>query len=295
MARRILLFLVVALLVGITSDGRAAKAKWVGVVLPNDVRPGERGSGSIVLYPAAVQSLSGLTVTKAPLEHDDDKSRKAALKGFVVKTTTQTRPADEDFVVDVPPGASSVHVTISENDQDVAQVDLPVESLSSAPLTCGDGDWIAGTEADGTQSNYKMPPILCYAGMGVISGDFSGDGRATQVMFGTDAARILGESRRFCYFLVPSSAPAGKTDVHLYEGVHQVTFHESIPRMDLVQQLEDGSIGSAPPPSGDAENSDDSGLALPLGVGIGVGAGAIGGGGGDSDFGVEHGHIKPEE
>ena len=54
-------FLVVALLVGITSDGRAAKAKWVGVVLPNDVRPGERGSGSIVLYPAAVQSLSGLT------------------------------------------------------------------------------------------------------------------------------------------------------------------------------------------------------------------------------------------
>jgi hypothetical protein len=66
MARRRFLFIAAfALVAGMSSDGRAAKAKWVGVVLPKDVRPGERASGSIALYPGAVESLSGLAVTQA--------------------------------------------------------------------------------------------------------------------------------------------------------------------------------------------------------------------------------------
>lgn len=244
MARRTFLFLGSVVLVACFSGyGLAAKAKWVGVVLPKDVRPGERASGSLVLYSAAVENLGGLEVKQVALEHDDDKLRKAVLKGFVVKTTTQTRPADQNFVVDVPAGATSVNVTISQNGQDVGQVDLPIESSSSAPLTCAGGDWMSGTEADGTQSNFKMPSTLCYAGLAVISGEFNGDARSTQVWFGSDTARNLAESQRFCYFLVPSTAPAGKTDIRLVEGTHQVTFHEAIPRMDLVQQLEDqGSI-----------------------------------------------------
>lgn len=293
MARRTFLFMAAfALLAGMSSDGRAAKAKLVGVVLPNDVRPGERASGSIALYPAAVESLSGLAVTRTTLEHDDDKPRKAVLSGFVVKTATITRPADQDFLVDVPAGATSVHVTISQNDQDVAQVDLPIESSSSTPLTCGTGDWTAGTEADGTQSSYKMPSTLCYAGMAVISGDFSGDAESTQVMFGSEAARILAESRRFCYFLVPSAAAAGKTDVHLVEGAHKVTFHEVIPRMDLVQQLEDGSIGSPPPSSGDAASSDQPNSPLPFSLGVGVGGVDTGGG---SDYEVERRRLRPAD
>jgi hypothetical protein len=292
MARRRFLFIAAfALVAGLSSDGRAAKAKWVGVVLPKDVRPGERASGSIALYPGAVESLSGLAVTKAVLEHDDDRPRKAVLSGFVVKTATLTRPAEQNFLVDVPAGATSVHVTIAQNDQEVAQVDLPIESSSSAPLTCGAGDWTAGTEADGTPSNYKMPSILCYAGMAVVSGDFSGDAQSTQVVFGTEAARILAESRRFCYFLVPATAPAGKTDVRLVEGTHQVTFHEVIPRMDLVQQLEDGAIGTPSVSSSDAESSDESSSPLPFSVGVGVG-GIDSGGAGDE---IQRRRMRPSD
>jgi hypothetical protein len=115
--------------------------------------------------------------------------------------------------------------------------------------------------------------------MAVVSGDFSGDAQSTQVVFGTEAARILAESRRFCYFLVPATAPAGKTDVRLVEGTHQVTFHEVIPRMDLVQQLEDGAIGTPSASSSDAESSDES-SSPPFSLGIGVG-GIDSGGGGD--------------
>ncbi len=287
MTRKALLSLAaIALIVCVTSIARAAhKAKLVGVVLPKDVRPGERASGSIVQYPAAIENLGSLEVKKASLEYDDNKPRKAVLSGFVIQSGDQKRPADQNFVVDVPAGANSVHVTISQNDQEVAQVDLPIDSSPSAPLTCGAGDWMAGTEADGTQSNFKMPAILCYAGMAVISGDFSGDAQSTRIEFGPDVARILGESRRFCYFLIPRTAGPGKRDVRLLEGSHQVTFHEVIPRLDLVQQLEEegSDVASAPPPSGDAAGSDAPRPTLPFGLGVGIG----GDSGGGSDFQIE--------
>jgi len=42
----------------------ARKAQLVGVVLPSDARPGERASGSIIMYPAAVSGISAFTLRK---------------------------------------------------------------------------------------------------------------------------------------------------------------------------------------------------------------------------------------
>jgi len=33
----------------------ATKAHLVGIVLPSDARPGERASGSVIMYPAAIR------------------------------------------------------------------------------------------------------------------------------------------------------------------------------------------------------------------------------------------------
>src|SRR5258708_11994748 len=139
----------------------ARKAQLVGVVLPSDARPGERASGSIIMYPAAVSGISGLHIVKAKVEIDDDQPRKAVLKGIVVDAGGQKRTADQNFYVDIPPAAKTVHLTFSRDDQQIAAVEVPIEAFTSAPLLCASGDRMKGTEVDGTQSKFPTPSTYC--------------------------------------------------------------------------------------------------------------------------------------
>jgi len=181
----------------------ARKAQLVGVVLPSDARPGERASGSIIMYPAAVSGISGLHVVKATVDLDDDQPRKAVLKGIVVDAGGQKRTADQNFYVDISPEAKTVHLTFTRDDQQVAAVDVPIEASTSVPLLCASGDWMNGTEADGTQSKFRTPSTYCYAGMALIAGDFNGDAEQTNVEVGCEQARIVAESIRYCYWMLP--------------------------------------------------------------------------------------------
>ena len=267
----------------------ARKAQLVGVVLPSDARPGERASGSIIMYPAAVSGISGLHVVKAKVEIDDDQPRKAVLKGIVVDAGGQKRTADQNFYVDIPPAAKTVHLTFSRDDQQVAAVEVPIEASTSAPLLCASGDWMNGTEADGTQSKFRTPSTYCYAGMAILAGDFNGDAGQTKVEVGGESARIVAESIRYCYWMLPRTTGPGINEVTLHEGTHVVKFKVRIPRLDLLQVLEDqGPTVTENAPSSEAAASDNPSPSIPLGIGIGGGFGV--GGGDDDEIGGGWGH-----
>ena len=283
------LFLGFAILVlTLPSHAHAArKAQLVGVVLPADARPGERASGSIIMYPAAVSGISGLHVEKTTMEVDDDQPRKAVLKGIVVDAGGQKRTADHNFYVDIPPTAKTVHLTFSRDEQQVAAVDVPIEASTNAPLLCASGDWMNGTEADGTQSKFRTPSTYCYAGMAIIAGDFNGDAEQTKVEVGGEQARIVAESIRYCYWMLPRTTGPGINEVTLHEGTHMVKFKVHIPRLDLLQVLEDqGPTVAENPPSSDAAASDNPSPSIPLGIGIGGGFGS----GDDEEIGGGWGH-----
>ena len=138
-------------------------------------------------------------------------------------------------------------------------MDVPIEASTSAPLLCASGDWVNGTEADGSQSKYRTPSTYCYAGMALIAGDFNGDAQQTKVEVGGSAARIVAESVRYCYWMLPTTVAPGINEVTLHEGSHVVKFKVVIPRLDLLQALEDQGSGVADAPStSDAEASDSS-------------------------------------
>ncbi len=261
----------------------ARKAQLLGVVLPSDARPGERASGSIIMYPRAVSGISGLHVETTKVEIDDSQPRKAVLKGIVVDSGGQKRTADQNFYVDIPPDAKTVHLTFSRDDQQITALDVPIEASTSAPLLCASGDWISGTEADGTQSKFRTPSTYCYAGMAIISGDFNGDAQQTKIEVGGGPARIVAESMRYSYWMLPRTTGPGINEVTLREGTHVVKFMVTIPRLDLLQVLEDqgSTVAEAPPPS-EAEASDNPAPSIPLGVG----SGGFGIGGGDDELGV---------
>jgi len=271
------------------------KAHVIGVVFPNDARPGERASGSVVLYPGAIAG-SGVHVEKASVEIDENRPRKAELSGIVIDAGVQKRTADQNFVADVPAGAKSVHLVMSRDDRQIAAVDVPIEASTSGPLLCGSSDWISGTEQDGSQSQYRTPATYCYAGMAVIAGQFNGDAQQTRIEVAGTAARIVAESQRYCYWLLPRAADPGSNRVTLHEGSHTVTFTVNVPRLDLLQLLEDqgASAAEVSPPQANAAASDKPHSSFPLGLGIGVGGFGIGGGddssGGDLERSVPMRH-----
>lgn len=268
----------------------ARKAKLVGVVLPRDARPGDRVSGSILTYPGAVAGVSGLHVEKTSLELDDDQPRKATLKGIVIDAGVQKRPADSSFIADIPPGAKSIHLTFTRDDQQIAAVDVPVEASTAEPLMCGTADWTYATEPDGSKTKFRTPATYCYAGIEVIAGEFGGDAQQTKVFVGGTEARIVAESPRYCYFLVPRNALPGRNKVTVTEGSHVLSFLVTVPRLDLMQMLEDQgtAVAEAPPATGNAQSSDVPSSALPLGLGIGMGSVGVGSGD-DQGSGVEFG------
>jgi len=272
----------------------ASKAHLVGIVLPSDARPGERASGSLIMYPAAISGVSGLHIEKTKMDLDESQPRKAVLKGIVVDTGGQKRTADQNFYVDIPPAAKTVHVTFARDDQQIDAVDVPIEASTSAPLLCASGDWINGTEADGSQSKYRTPSTYCYAGVAIIAGDFNGDAQQTTVEVGGESARIVAESLRYCYWMLPGAAVPGRNEVTLHEGTHVVKFNVNVPRLDLLQTLEDEGTTAAesttPSPS-DAEASDNPSTPP---IGIGIGGFGIGGGGDEGPVEVGRGHSRHE-
>lgn len=156
---------------------------------------------------------------------------------------------------------------------------------------CGASDWTYGTEQDGSKSKFRTPATYCYAGMEVIAGEFGGDAQQTKVFIGGNQARIVAESPRYCYFMAPRNASPGRNTVTVSEGAHMVSFNVSVPRLDLMQMLEDqgAAVAEAPPPSNNAESSDRASPAIPLGLGVGVGIGGGDNNGGGVEFGGRRG------
>jgi hypothetical protein len=116
--------------------------------------------------------------------------------------------------------------------------------------------------------------------MALIAGDFNGDAWQTKIEVGGATARIVAESVRYCYWMLPATAGPGINEVTLHEGPHLVKFKVVIPRLDLLQTLEDEGSSVAQAPSSSAAASENPAPQIPLGIGIG---GFVIGGGGEND------------
>ena len=67
---------------------------------------------------------------------------------------------------------------------------------------------------------------------------------------GGETGRIVAESPRYCYWLLPTSVGPGRNQFTLHEGSHVVQFSVIVLRMDLMQVLEDeGATAATGPPS----------------------------------------------
>ena len=182
----------------------------VGLVLPAQLRPGERVSGTVVENPDQYGEMPEVTVTRiaVPFESTGEGSR---LSGWLVETTgEEPQPADGPINLVVPRRESGLNVTFRERGNPSHSVS---QTLNFRQLA----------EEKSVRVNSFQAPALCMKGeLCVVSGPFNGDSSKTFAAFEDRPAKIVAETSDAAYFGIPELTEPGSRPLFIAEGMKVV-------------------------------------------------------------------------
>ena len=168
----------------------------VGLVLPVQLQPGQRVSGSIVSDPAKFDGMPQVTVLRVtlPFDSDGDASR---LQGWNFEAPgEEAQRADEPVSFVVPRSGQSFevkfHKTGNAEPAVTKQVALPAGSTKPIP-----------------QASFKAAAICMRSQLCTVAGPFSGDSRKTFASFAERPATIVAETTSMAYIGIPERTEAG--------------------------------------------------------------------------------------
>lgn len=180
--------------------------KEVGLVLPAQVRGGERVSGSVVENPEQYAGMPEVTVTRiaVPFESAGEASR---LWGWSVEVPGESpQRANGPITFVVPNRGSALNVTFRQNGNPShsvsTTVNLPLSSAKKQPAPTA----------------YKAAALCLKGGLCTVSGPFSGDSGKTLAAFEDRPATIVAETGDTAYLAVPELTEAGSRPLFLAEG-----------------------------------------------------------------------------
>jgi hypothetical protein len=185
--------------------------KEIGVILPAQLRRGERVSGSVVEGPQKYEGIQGLRSIRMELPFES-QGEAATLRGWAFEGAGEgPQPADGP-VTFIVPQASEFSVTLRQAGNPARAVSRPV---SVAPGTF--------TKHSLRQKPPNSPafeaPALCLKGdLCVVRGPFNGDSAETLVAFDSRPAPIVAETEDSAYVSVATGIPAGSTQLIVAEG-----------------------------------------------------------------------------
>lgn len=183
-----------------------AASKEIGMVLPADMRPGQRVSGSLLVNPERLAAYPDLVVTRMTLP-GTSTSPASPLAGWTVEMKgSAPQPADAPFSFVVPSGANSLEFTLRRADAPATAVSQRVQvPKATAHRTAA---------PQGFQS-----PALCFKrDLCMVAGNFSGDSRDTFAAFEAVPARVIAETDTAAYVDVPPYVNIGPSTLIVAEG-----------------------------------------------------------------------------
>jgi hypothetical protein len=187
-------------------------AREIGIILPAQLRPGERVSGSIVAGTKSYTYAPGLTLIRMELPVPSSVEG-ATLHSWTLEVGTGLRqPADRPISFSVP---HTKQVTLTLRD-----TKNPGRTVSHS-LTVSN---IAAPKNPPKATAFEAPALCLKGGVCPVRGAFSGDSTKTFAAFGTQPAAIIAESEEIAYVSMPSDVPPGPTDFILNEGAQLVAF-----------------------------------------------------------------------
>ncbi len=177
----------------------------VGVIVPRDVITGETVSGSVVTNPNDYANIAGMRVAKGQLPGMPGATPANLLSNFSLRMADgAVLPADRPFRFTVEKDlAIRVFRTGGREDEGWStRIPLLTEGAPPAfPLTMV----------------FSMPPLNLAGALQRIHGPFSGDSNRTIISVNGVPVRLLAESPRGVYCLIPSDLPPGPADWTIHD------------------------------------------------------------------------------
>ena len=180
--------------------------KEFGVILPAQLRPGERVSGSVVEDPQKYDEVQDLTVIrlKLPMESQGEA---ATLAGWTFEAPGGSpQPADAPTTFTVP--------RTSEFPLTLRQVGNPGRSVSSEVTVAKNPQ----PQKPSKSQTFEAPALCLKGDLCPVRGPFGGDSARTIVAFGSRPAPIVAESEDTVFVRVPDELPAGATHLIVSDG-----------------------------------------------------------------------------
>ena len=179
--------------------------KEVGVVLPAQLRPGERVSGTVVEDPVQYEGLPEVTVTRVavPFESEGEASR---LWGWFFESPGESpQRADGPITFVVPRSSSGLNITFR-------QAGNPAHSVSQSL------NFFPGSTRNQPPKSFHAAALCLKDSLCMVSGPFSGDSSKTLVAFGDRPAMIVAETSEAAYILIPELIEPGARPLFISEG-----------------------------------------------------------------------------
>ncbi len=188
------------------SAAQKASPVDIGVVLPRDVVAGETISGSIVTNPGDYASVPALYVVKGQVTGISGAAPGDLLNKYSVRIGEGSpSPANQPFRF-VVSGQFSIRVFPTGGNEDSGwSTQVPLVLSGASP------------EA----KSFSMPPINLAGALQIFHGPFSGNVDLTKIKVNDLPVKLLAESPRKAFCLVPPTVPPGPAQWTITDGEHQ--------------------------------------------------------------------------
>ncbi len=180
--------------------------KEVGLVLPAQVRAGERVSGSVVENPDQYDGMPELTVTRVaiPFESAGEASR---LWGWYFEAPGESQQrADGPITFVVPSGGSGLNITFRQ----AGNPTHFVSKMLNFPQN--------SAKKQSPPQSFKAAALCLKGQVCAVSGPFSGDSSKTFAAFEDRPATIVAETADMAYVSIPERTEGGSRPLYIAEG-----------------------------------------------------------------------------
>jgi hypothetical protein len=195
--------------------------KEVGLILPANIRPGERVSGSVVENPSDYEAEEGIRVTRVALPFAPSGAG-STLAGWMLELSGEApQAADGPIALTIPPGQLELAILFRQKGNEGS----PVSKAISLPR--------ATSSKTKKPSSYEAQAICFKGQVCEIRGPFGGDSSKTFVAFEQRPAKVLAETSDAAYVAVPERTEAGPRPMIVAEGSKVIAFPMVVAQFSL--------------------------------------------------------------
>lgn len=189
----------------------ASNIKEVGLILPAQIRPGQRVSGSVVEDPSKYEGMPEVTVTRVALPFES--STASTLAGWAIDVPGEpSQPADGPIALMIPPGQIELAFAFHPAGNPGTLISKAISTPHSPRAKAK------------TPTSYQAPPICFKDQLCVVHGPFSGNSSKTFAAFEERPATIVAETSDTAYIAIPDRTDAGPRPLVVAEASKAIAF-----------------------------------------------------------------------